>query len=162
MVGNRLWEKVFVYGTLKPGEINYWVCAKSVVEAYPAIAYGQLYALPLGYPAMTSGNTPVHGFILSLKDSDALNTLDQFEQHDPEMLKRYASGQLPEQNQYERKLIEVFCPKQDSVTLAWAYLMTLEQVQRLDGVLLPDGCWTSKNICRCSPKARQAADATSN
>jgi len=143
--------KVFVYGTLKPGETNYWVCARNVLETCPAIAYGQLYALPLGYPAMTSGNTPIHGFVLSLRNSNALNTLDQFEQHDPEMLKRYVPGQLLEQNQYERKLVEVFCQGQDSVTIAWAYLMTSEQVQRLEGVLLPEGYWTSQKRLPIQP-----------
>lgn len=40
--------KVFVYGTLKPGESNYqrYCDRSSVVESQRAIALGQLFALP--------------------------------------------------------------------------------------------------------------------
>ena len=38
--------KVFVYGTLKPGECNYLrYCEGKVVDACPAIARGELFAL---------------------------------------------------------------------------------------------------------------------
>ena len=57
--------KVFVYGTLKPGECNYRrYCEGKVVEALPAIARGQLFALPIGYPAMVAGEGIVCGFLL--------------------------------------------------------------------------------------------------
>ncbi|NET53980.1 MAG: gamma-glutamylcyclotransferase, partial [Merismopedia sp. SIO2A8] len=42
--------KVFVYGTLKPGEVNYdQYCASKVVEEIRAIAFGELFDLPIGY-----------------------------------------------------------------------------------------------------------------
>jgi gamma-glutamylcyclotransferase (GGCT)/AIG2-like uncharacterized protein YtfP len=54
---------IFVYGTLKPGESNYQqYCAGRVLEAKRAIAFGQLFALPFGYPAMTEENTQFKGF----------------------------------------------------------------------------------------------------
>ena len=56
--------QVFVYGTLKPGEVNYQLyCAESVVEFFPAVAKGLLYKLPIGYPAMTRGDRNVLGFV---------------------------------------------------------------------------------------------------
>ncbi|MGA7937944.1 MAG: gamma-glutamylcyclotransferase family protein [Kovacikia sp.] len=143
--------KVFVYGTLKPGEINYGLCARYVVNICEAIAPGQLYALPLGYPAMIpsssapfSPQSQVHGFLLSFASPAILPILDQFEQHDPEELERYAPGQTPEQNQYERRLIEVFTPHHSALGSAWAYTMTTEQVIRLSGVLLTEGTWNTK------------------
>jgi gamma-glutamylcyclotransferase (GGCT)/AIG2-like uncharacterized protein YtfP len=133
---------VFVYGTLKPGEINYHVCARYVKSAQPAIAAGQLYALPLGYPAMTPGSTLVHGFVLSFTNQESLDLLDRFEQHDPEEFSRYASNLAINQNQYRRQKIEILDQNQNRLEPAWAYLMAAEQVKRLGGILLPDGKWS--------------------
>ena len=55
--------RVFVYGTLKPGEANYeFYCGSEVVETKKAWTRGELYTLPQGYPAMTTGNDKVYGF----------------------------------------------------------------------------------------------------
>jgi gamma-glutamylcyclotransferase (GGCT)/AIG2-like uncharacterized protein YtfP len=135
--------RVFVYGSLKPGEINDWVYAGSTLEAQTAIAYGQLYALPLGYPAMTSGKSLVYGYLLSFASLDILPILDQFEQHDLEALKRCAPEQSFEQSQYERRLIEVFKQNRSRLGFAWAYTMTTEQVSQLGGIRLTCGNWNS-------------------
>jgi gamma-glutamylcyclotransferase (GGCT)/AIG2-like uncharacterized protein YtfP len=69
---------VFVYGTLKPEEVNYQrYCAGKVVEEKRAIAFGQLFDLPLGYPAMTLGESPVQGYLLTLADPTVLSILDE-------------------------------------------------------------------------------------
>lgn len=61
---------VFVYGTLKPGENNYQIyCAGKVLAEQRAITFGRLFSLPAGYPAMTPGDCPVHGFLLSFANS---------------------------------------------------------------------------------------------
>jgi gamma-glutamylcyclotransferase (GGCT)/AIG2-like uncharacterized protein YtfP len=128
--------KVFVYGTLKPGEANYQrYCAGRVVEAKRAIAFGQLYDLPLGYPAMTPGNSPIQGFVLTFADPAILSDLDDLEDYDP--------NRTPEENEYYRQQIETHSPAGQALGLAWAYLMTFEQVQRLEGVLMPPGWWSS-------------------
>lgn len=127
--------KVFVYGTLKPGEANYqYYCAKKVVEEKVAIALGQLYHLPLGYPGMTLGERQVHGFLLTFADSSILSHLDELEDYDP--------SRRAEDNAYDRQEIEIFDTEGRSLGLAWAYLMTSEQVQRLNGVLIPSGWWS--------------------
>lgn len=127
--------KVFVYGTLKPGESNYQqYCADKVVEAEKAIALGQLFALPVGYPAMTSGDTPVQGYLLTFADADVLQYLDELEDYDPQ--------RSPEQNLYNRKLIETKNPTGQFLGLAWAYFMTPHRVRRLGGVLVPSGWWS--------------------
>jgi gamma-glutamylcyclotransferase (GGCT)/AIG2-like uncharacterized protein YtfP len=127
--------KVFVYGTLKPGEANYQhYCAGKVVEEQSAIAFGQLYDLPLGYPAMTIGESPVQGFLLTFADSSILTALDELEDYNP--------NRLPQENEYERKQIEIYNLPGQSIGRAWTYLMTPEQVERLGGVLLRSGWWS--------------------
>lgn len=150
MVGGRYKEsvqlglpmiQVFVYGTVKPGEVNYRVCAGEVVAIRPAIASGLLYALPLGYPAMTSGKGTVKGSILSFANPGILSLLDEFEQHDPQEFSNLLPDLCWHQHQYQRQQIDVFDPKQKCLTPAWAYLMTAQQVTQLGGVLIGNGDW---------------------
>jgi len=68
--------KVFVYGTLKPGYINYRrYCAGQVLQEQAAMARGHLYELAAGYPAMTLGESWVQGFVLWLKQHRILAQL---------------------------------------------------------------------------------------
>lgn len=127
---------LFVYGTLKPGEANYQrYCASKVLEAKRAIAFGKLFALPLGYPAMTLGENPVQGFLLSFPDDSAiLRHLDWLEDYDPH--------RPAEQNEYNRQRIEAYNSGLESLGTAWVYLMTPEQVCSLNGVLIADEWWS--------------------
>lgn len=127
--------KIFVYGTLKPGETNYQrYCAGKVVEAKRAIAFGQLFDLPLGYPAMTLGDSPVQGFLLTFADPTVLSILDELEDYDPQ--------RLPEENEYYRQEIDIYSPTGQALGLAWVYLMTSKQVQYLEGIPIPSGWWS--------------------
>jgi gamma-glutamylcyclotransferase (GGCT)/AIG2-like uncharacterized protein YtfP len=127
--------RVFVYGTLKPGEANYQrYCAGGVVNAQRAFTRGKLFALPMGYPAMTTGNEQVQGFLLSFADSGILNKLDELEDYQPH---RQTADNL-----YNRQNIEVFAPTGLSLGLAWVYLMTPNQVKQFAAVLQPDGWWS--------------------
>lgn len=129
--------QVFVYGTLKPGEANYHICAEKVVAAKRALAKGQLFSLPLGYPAMTQGNSTIQGFLLSFSTPEILNQLDWLEDYDP---------QRPAvENEYYRRAIEIYDLNHAQIGTAWAYLMTLEQVKALGGKLLTNGWWSSLN-----------------
>ncbi len=126
---------IFVYGTLKPGESNYQhYCAGKVLAAKRAIAFGKLFALPMGYPAMTMGESPVQGFLLSFPDWAIFQHLDLLEGFDPS---RHA-----EQNEYNRQLIETYNCALISLGLAWVYLMNPEQLHSLGGVFLADGWWS--------------------
>ena len=141
---------VFVYGTLQPGEFYYsQYCEGKVMRVCEAIAFGQLYDLPMGYPAMTLGDRPVYGALLSFADPAILNSLDELEGYDPR--------RSPTENEYERQQIEVFSLDGRSLGLAWIYLMTAVQVQLLGGVLLPEGQWTGRGTGildgRCSNTA---------
>lgn len=128
--------KVFVYGTLKPGECNYLrYCQGKVAAAESAIAIGELFALSLGYPAMTAGAGTVYGFVLTFADTSILGELDRLEDYD--------RLRPPEENEYQRQEIEVFDRDRQSLGMAWAYLMLRDRVRSLGGIPLPDGCWYS-------------------
>ncbi|MBD2741446.1 gamma-glutamylcyclotransferase [Coleofasciculus sp. FACHB-1120] len=127
--------QVFVYGTLKPGECNYErYCAGKVVEEERAIAFGELFSLPAGYPAMIPGSAEIHGFLLTFPDSTVLQTLDNLEGYDPHR---------PEaQNEYNRHQIETYNLSGQPLAMAWTYLMTPAQVRHQKGVLLTSGWWS--------------------
>lgn len=124
---------VFVYGSLKPGERYYsQYCEGKVVAHCEAIAYGHLYDLPMGYPAMTLGDRVVHGIRLTFAEASVLRALDELED--------YVEGGLT--NEYDRQLLEVFDSGGCSLGTAWMYVMPPEQVQQLQGICLPDGRWS--------------------
>lgn len=129
--------KVFVYGTLKPGECNYsYYCEGKVVDAVPATARGQLFALPMGYPAMVAGEGTVCGFLLCFANSTVLADLDVLEDYQPD--------RAPAQNEYQRQEIEIFDRHLQPLGKAWAYFMLPDRVRSLGGIFLPDGIWHNK------------------
>lgn len=126
--------QVFVYGTLKPGECNYQrYCVGKVVEEKEAIAYGQLFDLSLGYPAMTTGESPVQGFVLTFADSGILTLLDELEDYNPHW--------QPEENEYNRLQIATYDKAGEALGLAWVYLMTFEKVKSFEGALIASSWW---------------------
>ncbi|HEY9811778.1 MAG TPA: gamma-glutamylcyclotransferase [Halomicronema sp.] len=144
--------KVFVYGTLKPGEYNYLrFCTGSIVSFQPAITRGKLYSLRVGYPGMVEENGLVQGFLLCFKDDAVLEDLDKLEEYNP--------NRPADQNEYERKQVEIFTsPTSPPPTTAtfdeviagcqslgkvWTYFMTKEKVKELGGVLIESGCWVA-------------------
>ncbi|BAZ18160.1 hypothetical protein NIES4071_100430 [Calothrix sp. NIES-4071] len=141
--------KVFVYGTLKPGEENYIkYCADRVIDSQPAFAMGKLYALPQGYPAMTQGSSPVWGYMLSFADSEILAELDELEDYHPS---RHSS-----ENLYNRQYINIFSQdhtktspgRPQRIGQVWAYLMEESLVHQLGGAIQDDGLWSghSKHV----------------
>jgi gamma-glutamylcyclotransferase (GGCT)/AIG2-like uncharacterized protein YtfP len=132
--------KVFVYGTLKPGEENYQgYCAGKVINATKAIARGKLYDLPMGYPAMIPGDSPVQGYLLSFADSGVLKELDELEDYYPTK---------PESEiLYYRQQIETYNLQGQSLGLAWVYFMSSEKVTHFGGRILPDGWWSGGFCC---------------
>lgn len=126
---------VFVYGTLKPGEVNYQhYCAGKVLTAKRAITFGQLYDLPFGYPAMIPGSDRVAGFVLSFPNVKILTDLDSLEGYNPE--------RPIDENEYYRQEIDSYNLDLTFLAPAWVYLMTTKQVDIFGGKLLPDGWWS--------------------
>ncbi len=74
-------NRIFVYGTLKPGGRNYFL-AKGVVHTDTAYleGYDLVHFEPERYPAMVPGAGRVHGVVLTFKDIEAaLPALDALE-----------------------------------------------------------------------------------
>ncbi|MBD2353972.1 gamma-glutamylcyclotransferase [Tolypothrix sp. FACHB-123] len=127
--------RIFVYGTLKPGEINYKrYCAAKVIATKRAIAPGKLYALPMGYPAMTLENSQVQGYLLSFAELGILTQLDELEGYQPH--------KSMVENLYNRQEIEIFDLQGLSLGLAWVYFMLPQRVHQLGGIPQPDGWWS--------------------
>ncbi|MDM9379501.1 gamma-glutamylcyclotransferase [Chlorogloeopsis sp. ULAP01] len=128
--------RVFVYGTLKPGEANYKsYCEGKVINATEAFALGKLFALPVGYPAMTLGHRPVYGYLLEFSSVDVLAELDELEDYYP--------ARSTSENLYNRQQIKIYDLQGRSLGWVWVYLMTPELVSNLGGTFLPDGCWSN-------------------
>ncbi len=127
--------KVFVYGTLKPGERNYPIyCQDKVIEAIRAYTHGQLYHLSLGYPAMIVGTQKVQGYLLTLADETVLEKLDYLEDYHP--------LRSPQDNHYSRQTLSIYSLTGETLGDAWGYLMTVQKIQQLGGKLIPSGWWT--------------------
>jgi gamma-glutamylcyclotransferase (GGCT)/AIG2-like uncharacterized protein YtfP len=124
--------RVFVYGTLKPGGMYYrQVCEAFAPQAIPAWIPGRLYHLPkLNYPAVTTGEDRIQGFVLSFDAPGPLAELDEVEEYDAER---------PESSLYLRHWLTI--QTDQGPVEAWGYLMRHEQVQALGGIYLPEGLW---------------------
>lgn len=128
---------VFVYGTLKPGERNYhYYCAGKNTKETKAYAWGQLYHLPLGYPAMAEGDKKIEGYLLTFPNASILNSLDELED--------YQLDRSPDLNEYYRQQVFVYAFADDFLEQAWVYLMSLEKIKQLKGTFVNSGCWSSK------------------
>jgi gamma-glutamylcyclotransferase (GGCT)/AIG2-like uncharacterized protein YtfP len=140
--------KVFVYGTLKPGEVNYdYYCREQVLSSQAAFVFGQLYDLPFGYPAMSlatselltapdrSTRSIAYGFVLTFAEPEVLTLLDELEDYEP--------NRSIEQNEYIRVETEAFTLEQQSLGQVWVYQMELQLIEKLGGIFLPQGKWHS-------------------
>ncbi len=131
--------RVFVYGTLKPGEAYHQqYCANKLVSAKNAIAYGELFSLPVGYPAMTIGDNLVYGYLLEFSDANVLSALDTLEGYHPSRQKS--------KNLYNREQVAIFDLQGKKQTEAWIYLMTRHRVDRLRGKPQVNGWWSGVGI----------------
>ena len=131
--------RVFVYGTLKPGEGNYpKYCGDKLDScnggALPAYTMGELFDLGVGYPGMAVGSRLVYGYLLSFQKSGILSKLDKLED--------YLPGRVPSENLYNRHQVEIFAPQGESLGLAWVYFMSLDKIASFNGVLVPNGWWS--------------------
>jgi gamma-glutamylcyclotransferase (GGCT)/AIG2-like uncharacterized protein YtfP len=135
--------QLFVYGTLKPGYAPYQrFCAATVVAVQAAIVLGQLYHLPMGYPVLIVGGSRwVYGYRLTFADAAILTVLDAYEQHDPAQLALYLPEAAADSCNYARQWVDLLDAQQQPLGPAWAYVMTLAQVDRLQGQLRPHGVW---------------------
>tara|TARA_R100000027_G_scaffold61057_1_gene52187 strand:- start:21883 stop:22317 length:435 start_codon:yes stop_codon:yes gene_type:complete len=126
--------RVFVYGTLKPGGF-YWqrFCEGKVDRWWPARTRGEVYHLPIGYPASVfGGDCWIQGVVLEMKDIEAMKGLDSLEGFDP-----YRTVG----NDYRRLRVEVFDLESDRVDRVWSYEMDLRKIVGQGGIRVESGNW---------------------
>lgn len=129
--------RLFVYGTLKPGEAAFEsLCRPFVQSLCPAIAPGRLYDLPLGYPAMTLEQGWVQGVLLTLALADGVEAMDKFEEYYPD--------RPPSASQYQRISHDIYDHHQRCLGQAWVYVMDPQRIQSLRGQWLPAGHWSGQ------------------
>lgn len=155
--------RVFVYGTLKRGFHNHERLCQSAVACIPATAWGRLYHLPAGYPALSIPDSLAlaRGTVDPLADTRTQEVCkpaavplpegdwgtvygEVLEFDDPasalpplDWLEGFTPG---EQSLYDRVLIPVQC--RNTWISAWAYVMTTIR----QGIRVPDGNWTKGAI----------------
>jgi gamma-glutamylcyclotransferase (GGCT)/AIG2-like uncharacterized protein YtfP len=130
--------RLFVYGTLKPGEANFDRYCRTAISAQPAWVQGQLYVLNLGYPGLVLGGSGlVAGLLLEFDESGVLAAIDELED--------YRADRAADENEYQRQWCRVFCGDPgDWVTIgAWVYGMSADRVLALGGVELGEG-WSGE------------------
>lgn len=125
--------RIFVYGTLKPGQAN-WERALSghVRRRMAGFIRGRLFDLPTGFPAATAGDGRVHGHVLHLPTA-MLARVDEIEGFEP--------GRDPDRNLYQRLTVPAFTPQGAPAGKVYAYIMDGDRVDRLGGTELPGGVW---------------------
>ncbi len=126
---------VFVYGTLKPGG-HYWprFCEGKVLEPLPAKIHGELYELPLGYPALLRrGLDWVHGYVLTFPRKADFAEVDRLEGYSP--------VGPEEDNEFNRLKVDCFDPEGRRLGKVWTYEMSLDTIHGLGGERVADGNW---------------------
>lgn len=137
---------VFVYGTLRRHEINFYLMNGAVPVAGQAWTFGELYDTGNGYPAMRLSDTSrVYGELYRV-DDEQLKRLDQLED--------YEEGS-PD-NLYERIRRPVYTDRGE--VEAWLYIANPAELFRLH---IPSGDWKVHRILTplSEPEANTRIDA---
>ena len=128
-------NRVFVYGTLKPGEDNFGhFCYGKYLSMVDAYTYGDIYDLPLGFPAMVESKNKAYGVVYEFVDKETTKQID--------ILEGYNEDLPYENNLYYKKQIRVFNKEGKNLGLAWAYFMNINRVLACGGHLVKDGNWS--------------------
>lgn len=126
-----MYDKVFVYGTLKQGQSNFAIIGNLVISAKQGSISGALYDLG-EYPAVIDGTRRIAGELLIFADPEkAFSLMDRLENY-------YGPNDL--RNEYERKVVTVRLAD-GSEQDAYCYFYVNESFLRSDCSYLPNGCW---------------------
>jgi len=123
--------RVFVYGTLRPGQSHHnRIVSGCKVIVTPAWTYGELYDLGWGFPAMTAGENEVYGDLLEFDDPGILRRIDRLEGF---------GGKDHVNNFYCRREVQIFIEGQELI--AWAYFLSKTQILEHHGKVITSGIW---------------------
>ena len=125
-------EKIFVYGSLLKDFWNHDRVLKNRVRSIKkGTIQGELYHLPAGYPAITSGSNLIHGEVCTLTHSKHLKSIDLLE------------GYTGDSNidLYTREKRTVTFPD-GSTTECWVYIYMDESYVTQKGKYIAHGDWS--------------------
>jgi gamma-glutamylcyclotransferase (GGCT)/AIG2-like uncharacterized protein YtfP len=132
--------RVFVYGTLMPGEVNHRTyCELFHPRVTIASVRGRLFRLPAGYPALVPGELWIEGRLLEFENGSVLSVLDELEDYQP--------SRPSSDNEYDREEVAIFNPAGEALGVAWTYRMTEEKARRFQGVPIDGTSWGSAWVC---------------
>ena len=126
----------FAYGTLLPGQPNYFLWGSDIISVESAVfPGGRLYDMGY-YPMLVTAVPPekVHGMAVTVDPAQyeaVMQRLDELEGYDPER---------PEEAAYQRQVVEVVLADGRSQP-DWIYLGDAELVQ--DKPVIAGGSWTA-------------------
>ncbi len=124
-------RRMFVYGTLMKGFVNYDHHLRGqVISITQGDTAGQLYHLPQGYPALVEGDKAIKGEVMELVDRGILEKLDRLE--------GFVEGRTD--NLYERAIRTVVL-ENGAIVECWVYLFCDEAYADSSGIEIPDGDW---------------------
>lgn len=125
--------KVFVYGTLCRGQRYHHILAPFAKQFHKATVRGQLFDLPVGYPAMIEGESAVAGELVELKNvSEALRLLDELEDYE----------ENSDSNEYERIVVKVVTESgEEHDCYVYLYSPNRREWLAANGTWVPGGDW---------------------
>ncbi len=131
---------LFVYGTLKKGEVAHHLIERFIARIVPATVRGTLYHLPYGYPVIVPENRGiVHGELFFIPNlSQIIELLDDYEDYNSE-------------NSAESLFIRVMVEAKGSdgrYYYAWTYAAgeKLKKVLQKRAIPVTGGVWTSQRF----------------
>lgn len=124
-------EKIFVYGSLLQDFWNHDRVLKNRVRSIEkGTIVGDLYHLPAGYPAITSGENRIYGEVCTLSHPKHLKSID--------LLEGYSGD--PKIDLYKREKRTVTL-KDGSTTECWVYVYVDENYVKRKGKYIAHGDW---------------------
>ena len=124
-------EKIFVYGSLLKDFWNHDRVLKNRVRCIEkGTIKGELYHLPAGYPAITSGENLIHGEICTLSHNKHLKSID--------LLEGYTGDEKIDLYTREKRTVTL---QDGSTTECWVYIYMDENYVKRKGKYIEHGDW---------------------
>jgi gamma-glutamylcyclotransferase (GGCT)/AIG2-like uncharacterized protein YtfP len=124
---------LFVYGTLRNSQRNYYLLRGKTLSEVPAtINNAMLYALR-SYPMLMQGDGTVYGELMTLNPTlyvELMHQLDEFE------------GNTPQDNYLFRRVKQTVTLQHQEQILAWLYVGNPQYLSTVPHSLIPHGDWS--------------------
>lgn len=124
-------EKIFVYGSLRQEFWNHDKVLKNRLRNIElGTICGELYHLPAGYPAITTGTDTIHGEVCTLSQAKHLKSID--------LLEGYTGDPSIDLYTREKKVVTFADGHTEE---CWVYVYMDENYVKRKGQYIPHGDW---------------------